>query len=37
MCGEVAAAQWHQGLRADPDVVEFGVWPMPVGMAGVAR
>ena len=33
-CGEVAAAQWHQGLRAGPEVVGLGVWPMPVGMAG---
>ena len=36
-CGEVAAARWHQGLRAGPDVVDFGVWPMPLDMAGVAR
>ena len=33
-CGDMAAAQRHQGLRTGPEGVGLGVWPMPIGMAG---
>ena len=33
-CGDMAAAQRHQGLRTGPDGEGLGVWAMPLGMAG---